>query len=288
MKKIIALCFIFVLLVTACKPILKDQGSSVDINAAIQQTLDVQNQAATLVAQTQAAAAVVAPVQPVVAPIEIPTIAVPPTTAPVASVKATAIKNANCRSGPASNFDYLSVLNQGASADVIGKNTDFGKWWKVKLVDGTECWVVDDAVTLAGDTGSLALLESPKTPTPVPPPSWAGNWTMKLSGSFENTGADVNVFNTSITQSGNSISFSYNMWSQEFSCFGTVSADGMTVNGTMVSSDGGGRTWNFYFVRVPSNLNQFRGKYWWGGDASMDGMSCGAKNGAALPDPCRP
>jgi hypothetical protein len=286
MKKLFVLGIVLLLTLTACSSLFGNSAAPTqDVQAAIAGTLAVQNAIGTMTAQTAAA-------QVVIPPTEIPTIAVPPTSvpptvAPVSLVKATANKNANCRSGPAANFDYIGVLSQGATADVIGKNTEFGKWWKVKLADGSECWVVDDAVTLAGDTGSLALLESPKTPTPKPPPSWAGNWTLYVSNG--NYGASINEIvsmATTISQSGNSLTFSYRGWGMDFTSNGTLSANGLTFNGY----EGGSYGWNsqLYWIMDPNNPNQFRGKWYTGGGTMNDGPFCGSRNGAPMPSPCRP
>ncbi len=287
MKRAVLSGVILVFLLSACGLIQSQQNEpTVDIQAAIEQTMAIQNAASTMVAQTLAAAnAQVAQNQaPVVYNTPIPPT---PTAEPTVSVKATASKNANCRSGPASNFDLLGTLSQGASADVIGKNSDFGKWWKVRLADGTECWVTEDAISLAGDTSVVAAMTSPKTPTPIPAPDWNGTWTLWMSGSTNQPDKDMISFTSKFTQTGNVLTFAYKAWGETFYFYGTVSADGMTVNGSE-TSESGGYSGDALFVRDPQNLNQFRGKWFVGGNRSWDGTYCGAKNGGAKPEPCRP
>jgi uncharacterized protein YgiM (DUF1202 family) len=284
MKKLFVLGVVILFTLSACSSLLGGKAEPTqDIKAALEQTLAVQNAIGTIIAQTQA---VVTEDPALVPTIQEPTATTAPTETPVPSVKALANTNANCRSGPAANFDYLGVFSQGATADVIGKNTDFGKWWKIKLGDGTECWVTEDAITLTGETGSVMAFESPKTPTPKPPPDWNGTWTLYMSGGTYKPGSDVNTFTTTMTQSGNKLTFSYRGWGSTFYFSGTVSPDGMSVSGSEWGDNG--YSGAAYLVRNPSNLNQFRGKWYVGGDPQNDGSYCGSKNGAGMPSPCRP
>jgi len=283
LKKVI-LFGIVVLLLSSCTSLLSQNNQPTqDIQAAIEQTMAVQNAASTIVAQTLSAANV----QPTQAPVTENT-PVPPTQTlePTISVMARANQNANCRSGPASNFDYLGVLSQGASATIIGRNTDFGIWWKVSLPDGTECWIVEDAISISGETKSIPTLVSPKTPTPIPAPNWNGKWTIWMSGGTYNPDKEMITFVTNMKQVGQTLTFNYNAWGDTFYFSGTVSSDGMTVNGNEYSEGGYGG--DAYFVRNPSNLNQFRGKWFVNGDRNSDGTYCGSMNGAPMPQPCRP
>lgn len=285
MKRAVLSGVILVFLLSACGLIQSQQNEpTVDIQAAIEQTMAIQNAASTMVAQTLAAAnAQVAQNQaPVVYNTPIPPT---PTAEPTVSVKATASKNANCRSGPASNFDLLGTLSQGASADVIGKNSDFGQWWKVRLADGTECWVTEDAISLAGDTSIVAAVTSPKTPTPIPAPDWNGTWNLWISGTFENKSDDISMITVKMVQTGNQLTYSFTIWGLHFTAYLTVSADGMSASGSLVRQEGG--TWSIQLFRVPGNLDQFRGKWYYGTDKSVDGENCGSRNGEPKPNPCR-
>lgn len=291
MKKSFVLFVVFILAITACSMLPGNSPEpTADIQAAIAQTIEVQNAIASAVVQTQmagqpTATLAVIPANPIPPSAEKST-PVPATAEPaVSEVKVTAITNANCRSGPAANFGLIGKLVQGDSAVVIGKNTDFGKWWKVRLADNNECWIVEDAITITGDTNSIVAIQSPKTPTPNAGPDWNGTWTIWMSGDGGNT--SLTVMTAKMTQVGNKLTFNYTAWGVTFYFTGTVSDDGMTVNGSEYG-EGAGYTGDAWFVRNPSNLNQFRGKWYVNGDRSLDGAYCGAKNGAPMPDPCRP
>ena len=101
-----------------------------------------------------------------------------PTPTEVPTVKATTNLNANCRLGPDKVFALVELLNSGTTALVIGQYTANGQWWKVRTDSGKECWVLGSNVSITGDTNLVAMLESPPTPTPVPPPTWNGDWNL--------------------------------------------------------------------------------------------------------------
>jgi hypothetical protein len=286
MKKLLVIFFTLTLTLTSCQSLLKPPAdTSTSIQTAIEQTMAVQNAISTFMAQTQAAVPVI---PPVALPTAIPTIAiqptiVPPTAAP--SVRATATKNANCRSGPAANFDYIGVLNQGESAAVIAYNLEFGKWWQIVMADGKQCWVINDAVSLTGELALVPLVNSPKTPTPKPAPSWAGGWVLYVTNGNYGEAFDYLAMNTTIVQSGNELRFTYTGWGMSFTSNGTLSADGLIFNGYEGGS--GGWTSQLYFVMDPANPNQFRGKWYTHGNTANDGWYCGSRNGAPMPNPCR-
>ena len=53
----------------------------------------------------------------------------------------TATTDLNIRSGPGTAYTAVSVLNNGQSANVLGKSSD-GGWWKIACPDGGDpCWV---------------------------------------------------------------------------------------------------------------------------------------------------
>jgi uncharacterized protein YraI len=286
MKKFFVISIVLLFLLTSCN-LLSPATPTVDpVVKAMQQTLDVQNAVATLQAQTQAAAPVVPPTSavPTLAPV-VPTVAAPPTEVPV--VKVTANVNANCRSGPGGNFDYMGVLNQGQSADVIGKFTGNGTWWKVKLGD-KECWVTGDAVAVTGDANSVAMLVSPPTPTPVPPPNWTGSWTILFSDNPTSPEINASVIYITMTQTGQTVTANFvSGGSPHFniSIVGTVSADGKTVNGTLTYST---TPYVLLLVRTAENIKQFRGKFYAASNPGFDGAMCGGTGGASYPSPCRP
>ena len=287
MKKTFFVILIFALLLTACgKPAVPTVDPAI---AALEATIAVQSAASTLVAlqeaQTQAA----------LPPTPMPTEALPtaeptiePTQTEVPVVRATANVNSNCRLGPYANFAVLEVLNQGAVADVIGQNATNGQWWKVKLASGSECWIFGSNVTVSGDTSKAAQLVSPATPTPVPAPTWGGTWTIWFSTGPGNPDTNAQAYTISFTQTGNALTSSFATSWTSFNLYGTVSADGMSASGNMVSSNPiFTQPFIFNLVRNPSNLKQFRGGFYYD-NRSNDGVFCGYKDGAGYPTPCRP
>jgi hypothetical protein len=288
MKKLIVSALILMFILIACKP----AGNAADAAiAALEATRSAQNAAATAKAQAPSAE------PPTAAPTVVPATLAPtetatavPTPTEVPTVKATTNLNANCRYGPDKVFSLVELLNSGTTALVIGQYTANGQWWKVRTDKGSECWVLGSNVSITGDVNIVALLESPATPTPVPPPSWAGDWTLKISTDFADPDNRTVVMPIVIKQSGNSVSSYFSFLSTNLSFAGTVSSDGMSVLGTLQY----GSPWNFKIrlYRVPGNLNQFQGEFYDGKyngtAAGSDGVFCGGSKGAQPPIPCRP
>ena len=249
----------------------------------MQSTLAVQQAVATFSAQTQAAQA--QPTEEVAAAEPTATLTTEPPAAAEA-LRASANINVNCRMGPAAVFTLVVSLKAGETVEVIGKNTDNGLYWKVKTENGKECWLLGDAVSLSGSADAVTMLVAPATPTPIPPPSWAGTWTLHASHNVTNPSENVRDYVITIAQTGNEISYQYSYAGNTYSVGGTVSTDGMSVNGTWSIN---GIPWgNVRLIRVPSNLNQFQGKWWALGVSGLDGEQCGFMNGAGIPSPCRP
>ena len=73
----------------------------------------------------------------------------------------------NCRTGPGTNFNYLSALLVGEQAEVVGKYTSANPaYWIIKKGTVT-CWLWGQYATVQGDTNSLPEIASPPTPTPT-------------------------------------------------------------------------------------------------------------------------
>jgi hypothetical protein len=284
MKKLFVSALIVMFILTACKP----GGSAADAAvAALEATRSAQNAAATAKAQAPTAE------PPTAAPTEVPatlalteTATAVPTPTEVPTVKATTNINANCRFGPDKVFSLVELLNAGTTALVIGQYTANGQWWKLRTDKGSECWVLGSNVSISGDTNLVAGLESPPTPTPVPPPDWNGYWFIRFSNSDSNPDGSASTYTIPITQSGNTVSGSFTAKSGGVSFSGTVSPDGMTVLGSLSYNPYG--NFNFIFVRVSGNLDQFQGKFYRPANPGIDGVFCGGKNGAGTPNPCRP
>ena len=261
---------------------------------------DVGDQIATGIALTQAAQQGVVPppantlVPPVVPPADTPLPPVVPATntpevptlAPVPAVQGSVNYGANCRTGPGGNFPLVVVYEQGAMVNIIGTNqaTDKTTWWLVSSSGQADCWLIDEALAISGDKSSVVKVASPPTPTPVPPPFWGGTWTHWMRGGF--SGAADSSGKVTFVQSGNYLTATFDMYGFTFKLSGTISGDGMTMNGNL-QRPLDGANWTVVMKRNPSNPNQFRGSWSATSNSSYDGDWCGAINGAGKPSPCK-
>lgn len=86
---------------------------------------------------------------------------------------ATALKNANCRSGPGTAYPVIGSLNQGMSSTVVGRNAD-SSWWVIDNPSGSgSCWIWGEIVEVKPDTCDVPILAAPPLPptdTPTLPP----------------------------------------------------------------------------------------------------------------------
>jgi len=87
---------------------------------------------------------------------------------------ATALQNANCRSGPGIAYPVTGSLGQGVSSTVVGRNAD-SSWWVIENPGSSgTCWVWDELVEVKPDTCDVPILAAPPLPptdTPTPPPT---------------------------------------------------------------------------------------------------------------------
>lgn len=292
MKKLIFASVIIIFLLSSCSLLPFGKSDNTDaVVAALQATRDAQNTAATANAAIQQAPTQAPPTEaPTIAPPTETATEVPPTATPteVPVVKVVANVNANCRFGPDKSFANDELLIAGTSAVVTGQVNTNGQWWKVTTANGKECWVLGDNVSISGDTSTIALLEMPKTPTPVPPPSWAGFWYMGISlASFDPTYA-FTPFTATINQNGNELKFGFKIGSYTFNVDGVLSADGMAFDGNLNQQPGDGN-WEVHLRRNPQDLTQFRGRWNVKGNANQDGAFCGySQLSSGFPSPCRP
>ncbi|MBE0697642.1 MAG: hypothetical protein IH586_12035, partial [Anaerolineaceae bacterium] len=72
----------------------------------------------------------------------------------------------NCRAGPGTNFNYLTALQVGEQAEVIGKYTVINPTYWVIKKGAITCWLWGQYATVQGDTSALPEMVSPPTPTP--------------------------------------------------------------------------------------------------------------------------
>ena len=114
---------------------------------------------------------------PTAAPL--PTAAPQPTPAPIAATAVTTqtavsaapsltITNefANLRAGPDTSYDLIGKLNQGQTANVLGKSAD-GKWWQIKNGDGA-AWVFGELAQVNAAANGVAVAQAPALPTQPP------------------------------------------------------------------------------------------------------------------------
>lgn len=73
---------------------------------------------------------------------------------------------ANLRAGPDTAFDLAGRLNQGQTANVIGKSAD-SKWWQIQ-VDGKVAWVFGELVQVNAAANGVAVAQAPALPTQSP------------------------------------------------------------------------------------------------------------------------
>ena len=53
----------------------------------------------------------------------------------------TFLQNANCRKGPSTQYDVVTALEQGAAADIVGRNQQ-SSWWLIQVPESqARCWV---------------------------------------------------------------------------------------------------------------------------------------------------
>ncbi len=70
--------------------------------------------------------------------------------------------NVNCRAGPDTAYNSVSVLPFGASATVAGRTAD-SSWWYVQDPNNAAgfCWVAADVVTISGPTAAIPIQALP-------------------------------------------------------------------------------------------------------------------------------
>jgi hypothetical protein len=81
----------------------------------------------------------------------------------------TVSQDTNCRTGPGVQFDLVSALLIGQSAEIVGRNTA-SNYWIIKTPGGSgTCWLWGQYATVSGNIAALPEIASPPTPTPAPP-----------------------------------------------------------------------------------------------------------------------
>jgi len=84
---------------------------------------------------------------------------------PMVSVSSTT----NCRTGPSTDYDIISSLGVGQTAEVVGKYSG-GNYWVIKTPGGAgNCWLWGQYATITGNTDKLPeMIPPPAPPTDVP------------------------------------------------------------------------------------------------------------------------
>ena len=72
---------------------------------------------------------------------------------------------ANCRFGPATNYDKITSFQPGTYLTLVGHNPD-NTWWYI-LVGNTNCWISGTTGHTTGSLSALPLITAPPTPTSV-------------------------------------------------------------------------------------------------------------------------
>jgi len=270
MKKMILVVIVFSFLLSGCAVGNSETPTIDPVAAGVSATMAVRAAVATMMAGTT----------PTATSTELPTPTPSLTPTPV-PVIASANQNAICRLGPYKNFEQVTTLSQGDTAEIIGQMDGNGQWWKVNTSGGTECWVSADLVTVNEDASQIAFLESPPTPTPSPLPPWAGTWSITLMWPGA---ADYGYYSTilTISQSGNQLSGSFNTEEGKYYLSGQASSSS-TISVTFTHETFPGFL-TAVLYKDPNNSNQFRGHI----TSSRNGSAafCGSRAGAPLPSPC--
>lgn len=102
------------------------------------------------------------PTQPVIQPTAVPT---NPQVSPINV-------NVNVRGGDSTAYPTVGSLNQGQTADIIGRSSRGSGWWYIRLSNGRQGWVSPDVVAETGDLSNIPFVDPPPVPataTPIPP-----------------------------------------------------------------------------------------------------------------------
>jgi hypothetical protein len=78
-------------------------------------------------------------------------------------------ENTNCRTGPGSVYDLLSILYSGDKSEAVAQDPT-GEFWYIRNPQAPPsfCWLWGNYATPEGDTASLPVFTPPPTPTPTP------------------------------------------------------------------------------------------------------------------------
>jgi len=88
-----------------------------------------------------------------------------------------ATKNSNCRSGPSLEYDIITSLIEGQTAEITGRSAN-SDWWQIDPgIGGKTCWIAGSVVQISGDISGVVVVAAPPLPikiiTPTPTPTVA-------------------------------------------------------------------------------------------------------------------
>ena len=94
-----------------------------------------------------------------------------PSTGGLVPVIATAKENLRVRAAPSASAQQVGTLNQGDTAQVVGR-TAASDWWQILLPSNptVRAWIVAGFVDVSGPVDSIPVVSSGSVPAPQPPP----------------------------------------------------------------------------------------------------------------------
>jgi hypothetical protein len=147
---------------------------------------------------------------------------------------------------------------------------------KISFSETQQAMIAQTELASGALTEQVEVLAS-ETPSPTPMFSWEGSWTI--------FGISTEYIMT-LTQSGNTISGSFNDGDSEIIISGVVSLDHSFVSGEWEDSDHSYGIFSGPFEWKQINANQFIGNLEFNNSTEGAAAWCGARNGASQPDPC--
>lgn len=125
-------------------------------------------------------------------PTPVPT---PTSEAPIQIIVATGGSRANVRSGPSLDASIVGKGDPDQAFDVVGRSED-GAWWQITLPDGTEGWISNSIVRVAGEGETVAVTASSE---PVIPSDLRATWDIDWSCESEEGRCTVQQCDATVT-----------------------------------------------------------------------------------------
>lgn len=136
------------------------------------------NVALTQLASTQTALSNESSLTQLPPPVELftatPSLTLPPSLTPtLAGVWLTVLENTNCRSGPGSIYDWVTLINAGQMAEAVARNPN-NDYFYVHNPNSTSgfCWLWSKYSSLTGNITTLPVFTPQPTPTPNVTPTF--------------------------------------------------------------------------------------------------------------------